>query len=110
VGRMLAVAGLCGLLVGCGERPDRGRLATGSEAIVYEPELGEVMARPIGTIRAEGLRGSSVLVLYVGTRVTVIDDPGGAPNRLVRVNVREGKEANEPATIGRQYLRPVPAR
>lgn len=94
------------LAAGCvgWDDPAGGRLATGSEAITHDAKSSVVLNdRP-------SFRDGGWVMVPVGTRVRVVDDPEerDSPNRIVRVMVLEGENRGRSGYLFRENLRAIP--
>jgi hypothetical protein len=105
IGVLVLIAGLSGCQPDP-ENPEVDHLPRGSEAITYSARSDDVL---IKGRKAVGNAGPGWMMINVGTRVVVVDDPEkGDQFRDVRVRIEEGEFADEVGMITRQDLRPTP--
>lgn len=90
---------------GCHSDPESGRLATGTEVMLYDEDFGAIPVEVPGEMSS---------VVPVGTKVAVLADDEPDPKdekmlklRKVRISVKEGKFVGTVGTVSRRYLRPV---
>jgi hypothetical protein len=88
-------------VAGCAGDLDVSRLDQGREAMAYAPP-GEIIA-----VEHTGGRDGEAWIA-AGTRLRVIDDPGGDRLRRVRVLVLEGEGEGKVGTLHRAKIRPLP--
>lgn len=111
--RNLAVGLAIGTIVltlGC-EKPDpaTSQLVVGSEVMLAKPDPVGGDSVVVETARGAGLMGLGFGTVKVGTKATVVDDPGGVdPKRKVRINVQAGEAGTIVGTVNREIVRPVP--
>jgi hypothetical protein len=96
------------LAVGCRQDPETSALAPGAEVVLAKtaPALGDDIV--VGAAQGAGFEGTRFVKVKLGTRATVVRDPGGSRRtRKVHISLKTESVGEVVGTVERGALRPA---